>query len=33
MLLMSAFNWILIIGLPLLVVAYIVGTKVKDKYY
>ena len=33
MLLMSTFNWILIIGLPVLVVAYIVGTKIKDKYY
>jgi hypothetical protein len=33
MLLMSTFNWTLLIGLPVLFVAYIVGTKVKDKYY
>jgi len=33
MLLMSTFTWILIIGLPVLFVAYTVGTKVKDKYY
>jgi hypothetical protein len=33
MLLMTTLNWIIIIGLPLLVAAYIVGTKVKDKYY
>lgn len=33
MLLMSTITWILIIGLPVVVVAYIVGTKIKDKYY
>ena len=33
MLLMSTITWILIIGLPVAVVAYIVGTKIKDKYY
>ena len=33
MLLMGTVTWILIIGLPVLVVAYFVGTKIKDKYY
>jgi hypothetical protein len=33
MLLMSTLTWILLIGLAVAVVAYFVGTKIKDRYY
>jgi len=33
MLLMSTITWILLIGLPVVIVAVFIGTKIKDKYY
>jgi hypothetical protein len=33
MLLMTTFSWVLVIGVPIVILLVIVGTKLKDRYY
>lgn len=33
MLLISTFGWILLIGIPAVILVVFIGTKIKDKYY
>ncbi len=33
MLLMSTFSWVLLIGIPVVILVVVIGTKLKDRYY
>jgi len=33
MLLMSTFSWILLIGVPVVILVVFIGIKIKDRYY